>query len=72
MLLALLCSDLPHYKVPGRHDTEAGGVIWEVTDSRAGGGVACRHPGGSAAQDGKSCLERLEARMYCQHACSSK
>lgn len=51
-------------KVLGRHDTEAGSVIWEMTDSRAGGGVACRHPGGSATLDRKSCLERLK-RLGC-------
>lgn len=48
-------SDLPRYHVPffhkvpgGHHDTEAGRVIWEMTDGRAGGGAACRHPGVSA------------------------
>ncbi len=36
------------YKVPGGHDTKAGSVIWNMTDSRAGGGVACRRPRVSA------------------------
>lgn len=44
-VLTFFISSMSHfYKVLGGHDTETVSVIWKVTGSRAGGGVACPHP----------------------------
>ncbi|KAG7240399.1 hypothetical protein INR49_026970 [Caranx melampygus] len=50
-------------QVLGGHDTEAVSVIWKMTGSRAGGGVACPHPRVSTgARETRPRVTRQEAR----------
>lgn len=79
MRASSLCSDLSRYhvpvffyKVPGGHDSEAGGVIWEMTDRRAGGQEEVRlvdTPGSvqqpQAHETGSPVGKVKEARMCC-------
>ena len=54
----LYLSHVHFYKVSGGHDTQAVSVIWEMTGSRAGRGVACRHRGVSVGAREAECFSQ--------------